>query len=309
MQKYKIILNFLLLLFPLLLLAKPKHLNEEWLQIDKSSFINLMKTLDSNVSNIEYYKQNIPSLSILSSRVMGFDIKKIVAHQEGKYISKVFSIYTYKDIIFNFKITISGVSFEKMNILKEKDKNIKKLLSNSWVETSTQPYFPLDSMILRQFEYEVLNENIYSNLKKNVANHLGNFINIYVEDSIKKEYETLIFPFEDYNFGTACGYAGTVPKGRRAIKVIKKKNPELLKNILRAYSPEGRVYGAEALMELSNKGMIHLSTEDISSIKKVLSLDVSINQCGGCMSSYITAKQIFQSKKDEEFKYINQFLK
>jgi len=295
MRQIKIFL-LILLIFQVILLAKVEPINEKWLQIDKSNMINLIKVIKSQSSNVNFYKKNLKRFNIDSEKELGFGVQRIEACQYGGYISNEVVIYTNNNKIFYFRMRFSGEDDLKIiEILKKRNSNIDKFISEKY-----QISLPSNQMEIKRIKYEVLDEENYSIFKKNIADKLGNFLNIPIDASLKNEYKTLVSPFEDYRFGTRCGYAGTQPKGRKAIEVIKKKNPKLLKNIIRGYSVEGRIYGVEAMLELASKNIIKLTNDDISTIKKVLNLNISINRCEGCIGFSIEAKKMFGYKKYNE---------
>ena len=293
------------LTLPILLLAEAEALNEKWLEADKSNLINLIKVMKTKSLDANFYKKNLRNLDVRSEKEVGFGVKEIQAYQYGGYISNEVSIYTYNDEIFYFRVRATGKDLEKIEILKERDSVISKFISQNWVEDDYQPYPSLVPTVVKRIKYEYLNKKTYLVLTKYVGNYLGNFLDIPIDSSLENEYKVLTSPFEKYDFGTACGYGGTRPKGRQAIEIIKKANPQLLKNIIRGYSVEGRIYGVEALLELASKNTIKLTDDDILTIKKVLNLDISINQCGGCMSSSLVAKEIFEGKKYKELLFLN----
>ncbi|CAA6808745.1 MAG: Unknown protein [uncultured Sulfurovum sp.] len=292
---YDLMKSIFLLLFVVSssLSANSKPLNEAWLKKDKSNFINLMEVIQSKSSDLEFYKKSIHYFDIRKEENIGFGLKRIHGYQSGGYISNSISILVYQSKVFYIKVEIEGKAIEKIKILKARDTQIQKLLDENWREDA---YTLLDSFVVKQLKYETLDEKVYFSFKNQVIKRLGSPLALSVNISLNNEYETLMFPFEQYEFGTACGYAGTRPKGRKAIEIIKTQAPVLLKNIIRGYSLEGRVYGVEALLELSNKGMVKLTKNDIDVIKKVLSLDIPLATCGGCMSYSTNAKQIFQSE-------------
>lgn len=288
---------FFIILFSFInLLAETNTVNESRLKQDEENMLNLMEVLNSGSLEIDFYKKNIENLNIHSEKELGFGVKNIEAYQSGAYTSNVISIYTYNNKIFYFRVRIIGKDIEKIDILKKRNSSIAQFISDKWIVDDYQRFPTLSPIITKRLKYHFLDQETYSIYKTRIANKLGKLLDMPVDHSLRDEYEILISPFEQYNFGTACGYAGIPPLGRQAIKVIKKRNPQLLRNIIRGYSLEGRIYGIQALLELASKNMIQLTKEDISTMKKVINLDVIVNQCGGCMSSSLKAKELFKKE-------------
>lgn len=296
MSRIKIFL-LVLVIFQSILVAKVVPINEKWLELDQSNMINLIKVIKLKSSDINFYKKNLKRFSIENEKELGFGVKKVEAVQYGGYISNEITIYINNNKIFYFRMRISGEDDLKIiEILKKRNNNISKFISEKF-----QVSLPLNKMEIKRIKYEVLDEESYSIFKKSIADKLGNFLNIPINASLKNEYKALISPFEWYRFGTRCGYAGIEPKGRKAIEIIKKKNPKLLKNIIRGYSVEGRVYGVEAMLELASKNIITLTDNDILTIKKVLNLDILVDICEGCIGFSLEAKKIFGEQNYKKF--------
>ena len=288
-------LAFLLIqVLPIVLLAQTEQINEDWLKKDKSNFINLTSVFQSENHSFDFYKDIIENLDIRDSQEIGFGAKRIECVQHGGYISNWISICTFKGEIFYCKVSITSDDVEKMELLGQKDSIIFKLLSENWNKKS----FKQNSSLFESFDYEFKDESLYSKFMDSVKIELGGLsLNTPIDSSLKKYYDILVSPFEKYDFGYACYFAGTPPIGRTAIEKIKENNPRLIRNIIKGYSPEGRIYGIEALLELAAKGEMKLTSQDIIVIKKVLNLNIPINRCKGCMGFSILARKLFNETK------------
>ncbi|HCS21540.1 MAG TPA: hypothetical protein DIW47_13435 [Bacteroidetes bacterium] len=294
MNRYSMIKLFLLaiLLLPTLLSAQNDPLNEDWLQKDKANFLNIMELVLSENSSIDDYKKKIENLNIRNNQDIGFGAKRHDWVQYGGYISTWITLCSYKDTVFYCKLFVTSNDIEKLEILAQRDSSILMLLSRFWNKRNFNPAGELNASL----EFEYTNKEVYFRFKESVKNELGELENISVDSGLAEDYQILLFPSENYDFGYACYYAGNPPYGRIAIENIKETNPYLIKNILRGYNPEGRIYALEALLQLAQEEQLKLTSEDIETIKKVLTLDIPIGRCEGCMVSSILAKDLFSEK-------------
>ena len=291
-MKYKIKIFFLIMLFfPVILFGQDKPINEEWLKIDKSTFLNLMDVLLSNNNSIHFYQKNLKNLG-QENQDIGFNAKRHIWHQGGGYVDNWMTICSYKDTIFYCKILITSTDVEKIEILAQRDSTIQNLLNQNWRKKYSESH--------EYLEFEYLNEELYSKYKTIVKNEFGEFREKEADSLIYNDIQILTSPFENYAFGYACSVAGMPPKGRIAIENIKKYDPTIVKDIILGYNPEGRIYGIEAFLELVEQKKLEMTTEDRNIIKKVLNLNILINECSGCIFTSILAKDLFREKKYRE---------
>jgi hypothetical protein len=77
---------------------------------------------------------------------------------------------------------------------------------------------------------------------------LGTRSNVSVPPELASAYEILTSPFSRLALGASCATNGGAPAGRNeATSLARAKRYELLRNVLRGASPEGRLYAAWAL--------------------------------------------------------------
>jgi hypothetical protein len=273
--------------------AHREPINRTWLKIDKSNFINLMTVLKSENKSFEFYTETLENIHIRNNQDIGFGARRITAAQYGGYISNWIYICTFKGEVFYCNVSISTSDADKMELLGRRDTVISNMLEKYWTKKS----FTQDSKSVKTYEYKFVNEDLYLQYMNSTKSKLGEIPNLPIDSSLKEQYDILLFPFEKYDFGYFCYGAGYPPVGRIAIEKVTENNPELLRHIIKGYSPEGRIYGIEAILKLAMDGKMELTPQDIASIKKVLSLDIPINRCQGCMVSSITAKELFNEKE------------
>jgi hypothetical protein len=114
-----------------------------------------------------------------------------------------------------------------------------------------------------------------------------------VPDELKKSFDYLTSPF-------ACRAFGPVD-GHLAIAALVNANRiDLLENVLRGFSPSGRVYAALALLKLNKKSHVVLSPDIVTTIEKVRNLDLPITTAHGCLVSSSTANEIVNEEDESE---------
>lgn len=135
-----------------------------------------------------------------------------------------------------------------------------------------------------------------ASLSRNIAAELGEPSTVKVPKSLAIAYAALMSPSSRLVFGSACGVAGSKPAGRvGAEALLKAKRVDLLNNILRGPSPEGRVYAVQALEALRAKG-VALGEADQVAIAKVKALPILINACAGCMPENKPAAELLADR-------------
>jgi hypothetical protein len=101
-------------------------------------------------------------------------------------------------------------------------------------------------------------------------------------------------PLSELDYGTACYWAGMPPPGREAIDhLIAKQRYDLIGNVLRGYSPEGRLYALEAILTKGRESQ-SLLQRNCQTISRVVNLPTAINTCYGCLGGRHTAKEVEQ---------------
>ena len=271
------------LIYPYMVLAQEKVIQEEWLQKDKANFLNFMEIILSDNKDINYFKKNLSNQAFHTSQDIGFGAKRYEFVRLSGYISNRIFICTYNNKIFDVRVLTAPDDIRIFEILAKKDSVIHNLLEKYWIIKPNNK----NSELKESLNFEYRNDSLYSEFKRKVANTLGELEKIVVDSMLLKSYKLLLLPFEQYSFGYRCGIVGRPPEGRAAIEKIKNQNPTLLRNIIKGYNPEGRIYGVEALLELAYEGKIKLSANFIEIINKILKMDIPIQGCHGCIVSKI----------------------
>lgn len=83
--------------------------------------------------------------------------------------------------------------------------------------------------------------------------------------------------------GAVCYYSGVPPKGRQALdELVRMKRTDLMKNLLNAPSPEGRVYAA---LGLGQMGVM----SDAEVKAWVGRIETPVSVCAGCLVLEVSA--------------------
>jgi len=117
-----------------------------------------------------------------------------------------------------------------------------------------------------------------------------------VPKALRSSYELLISPNGSLEIGSQCGFAGKTMEGLVAIrKLAKARRIDLIRNVLSGPNPGGRVYAAQALLELERRGS-NINAGDKEKIRKITSSKITLTVCYGCLFSTLTAKEILDSE-------------
>jgi hypothetical protein len=270
----KKIVFYFILIVPMMLFSEFTTLNEDWLSMDKSNILTFMNAVHSKEQSMDSFKQKMKGLTIKESENLGFGLHRLYGVEQGGYTTLWMTFYLFEDKLLYYKAVINGKNdVSTIRLLMQGDLKFFQLIERQWktviVEGTGDASLYFDS----------LNTHLYQEFQEKVERNLGEMLPLSVHEDLQKEYNLLISPFEFYDFGKFCNHSLFHAKAKSAIAKIKKEKPEFLKNILRAYSAEGRTYAIEALFSLVDNGQIKLTKADIEVIKKVLNLDVSLSKC------------------------------
>lgn len=141
--------------------------------------------------------------------------------------------------------------------------------------------------------FEVEDTQTLGSLKNRVAKHLGEQTPIDVPKEIESAYRYLLLPYESGVIAERCGIAGTPTPEHVAIHALFEKGSlATIINVLKGYSPEGRIYALILLTQLQRTGM-RLDPDVLTTMEKVRSLPVKVASCSGCViTESVTAADI-----------------
>jgi hypothetical protein len=137
------------------------------------------------------------------------------------------------------------------------------------------------------------NEAVLMGYRSAVSAALGKPKQAAVPDELKKSFYYLTSPLE-------CTAIGPTDGDMAIDALVNANRVDLIENVLRGFSPSGRVYAAQALLRLSKKNEVVLSADIVSTIEKVRSLDLPITTVHGCIVSRLTANDILSDQDESE---------
>jgi hypothetical protein len=110
------------------------------------------------------------------------------------------------------------------------------------------------------------------------AKALGALVAVVPPAPLRASYETLLEPSESLMFGHACGFGGTRPPGRREMDTLVTAGRfDLIRNVLRGPTPEGRAFAAEAL-----RNAHRVTADDRATFAAIRRSGGSVAFCEGC---------------------------
>jgi hypothetical protein len=131
------------------------------------------------------------------------------------------------------------------------------------------------------------NEAVLQRYKTSVSAALGEMKHIDVPDELKKSFDYLMSPLECTVFDSEAGHSAIA-------ELVNAGRVDLVENVLKGFSPSGRVHAVVALLELNKSRQ--LSPETLSTIEKIRSLDTVIIVARGCLVSHVTADDILSEE-------------
>ncbi|AUC77551.1 hypothetical protein [Olleya sp. Bg11-27] len=268
-NNFKYIFYFSIIFFTQFIVSQ--NINDK----DVSNIIVLSNFLESENYSYSCFLKEVQNINVSEKSLLWINSKKIEASQYGDATSAHITLCVIKDTIFYLNF-----SFNQRNtgILKKKartNKDLSDILKN-WdlLKNEGNEYL--------YFEYR--NFEFINDFKSKVSNYLGELTPVKLDDETRVEYELLIGFNKNYDFGTACYGGNKRPEARDAIeKLIKKNRIDLIKNVLRGFNPEGRMYAMEALFKINKFDESKIDKKDLDVIKKLIKLPLMIRTCYGSL--------------------------
>lgn len=272
-------------------LTTDADLNSEWLKLDKENFNNILSLLDnqSALNNQDQFINSIIKLDIRETKDLGFGLTYFECAQYGGYVTTWINLVAFKNVIIQYEISYSKEDFQIIDYLIKRDPKMRNEISYVVDSTARYSFSYLDSLTFDEF-------------KTNVASELGpiKLSSSEQDNEFYSNYSILTSPFNSYDYGTTCYYSGVEPEGRTAINYfVSSNNVETIREIMKGYNPEGRLYAIEALLTAVKEKKATLTEQDKVSIKRILALKIPISTCSGCMVSTSTADDLLDEKLKE----------
>jgi hypothetical protein len=252
-------------------------LEAEWLAKDLQS-VELISSLASpSALTVERIKDVLSLGKDGELEDLGFDMISFDLAIGNGYTRLYVEGLAVKGSIASYKLGIEASS--------ESWPHIRERIIEVWKENGGPEFTETDSGIM----HVETNEAVLQVYKASVVAALGEMKRVDVPNELKNSFDYLMSPLECRAFGTRghVAIAALVNAGRL----------DLVENVLRGFSPSGRVHAAVALLKLNRTEQLVLSPETLSTIEKIRSLDTSITQVDGCLVSRRTAKKILSEEQ------------
>jgi hypothetical protein len=189
--------------------------------------------------------------------------------------------FVFRGTIGFYKVGIRGSS--------ESWPRIRERVIDLWKHNHGPDFTESDSGLV----YTETKAAVFLAYRSAVSAELGEMKRVEVTDELKKAFDYLTLPLENWGIG------GT--EGDMAIHALVNANRiDLIENVLRGFNPGGRVYAALALLKLSKANQCVLSADTVGTIAKVSNLDISITTGSGCIINRRTAKEILSDLDESE---------
>ncbi|OWP85515.1 hypothetical protein BWK60_13700, partial [Flavobacterium covae] len=265
-----------------------KSLNLEWLKLDLENLNNIISIANNKkaLENDSFFKKSIINFDLRDTKDLGFGLTLIDGAQYGGYVTTWVKALTYKNKIIQYEFSYTINDFEIVNYLIKNNTDLKSKIILK--QTDVAPY-----------SLNYINELSYQNFTNKAKKKLGK-INLKIDNTnekLKAAYNLLTDPINTYDFGKYCYEGSSQPEGYKAINyLISSNNLNIIKEIIKGYNPEGRLYAIEAILVAASENKIVLTNEDKALIKKILKLNILIKKCDGCKVFKTYVGEILDSK-------------
>lgn len=254
----------------------------------KSNFIKLIDFLSTDDLSLDDL-ESIRNIDITPQYTLWEDYTRIVANRYDRYVSFGLNIGAIEDKIFYLRINISDDDANMLQRFSNENVIIKNHLKQYWHSSEI-----LTNCEGLEFEYFYLNEDLQKDYELSVAKDLGIVKSFDIQEEFKGSYDILMDASHYYDYGDSCYYSGVKPTGKVAIEqLVDAGRFDLVKNIIRGFNPEGRAYGIEALLKANSTRRGLLTDTDREVIKTLISIDMVVNHCSGCIVGEYTYDVLF----------------
>lgn len=259
----------MLILSPGLTLPSERPIINERLDVDRALIKDMSLLISGGIKTLNDIKDfDSPSYVKEHDRSLGFNYKIYHFVKSGEYISVnlVVLVHEGRDIVM-FKIKMYSFNKTAWGILA---KEFPVLTQKSGKKQN------------EQVTYTVKNEPACKKMESDYTSAIGELNQVKIPAKIRDEYEFLMNPLNELDYGSSCYAAGTRPDGYLAIeKIMKYGNVKIIENILRSPNPEGRIYAIQALFR-KNIDSLKKKNRYSDIIDRILSLGIDIRICAGC---------------------------
>lgn len=271
MKQYKFLFTIGVLCFFYLSSFSQTAGRKEWVDKDVSIFkhyfeifpLNTTTTLDDLKSKLKLFKY-----SEIDSIGFGGVLRWWTC--PGGYITIGATILSYKNQIVMVVTTIDNYYISSLSRVFKQDSTLKiKFYKLFTVRKITHDF--QDST----YEYTYINQPLFEEYKNHISEFLGKQTIVNTE-KCQFEYNLLNSPVSRYQLANPAHK--NYPPNYAVTKLKNENRVDCFLNIIRGYSLTGRIYGIRGLLELVKEGKYILTKDDKELIKKVLSLNLTVEE-------------------------------
>jgi len=250
-------------------------LQAEWLARDLQSIELISNLASPSALTVQRIKDVLSLGKDGELEDLGFDTIRFDLGRGNGYTRLFVEGLAVKGSIGSYKIGIEASS--------ESWPRIREPIIELWKHNGGPDFTETDTGIV----HVETNEAVLQGYKTSVAAALGEMKRVDVPSELKNSFDYLMSALECRAFGT---------RGHVAIAaLVNAGRVDLVENVLKGFSPSGRVHAAVALLKLNKSEQ--LSAETLSTIEKIRSLDISITEVDGCLVSRRTANKILSEEQ------------
>jgi len=259
----------------------PKPLNPEWLAKDFQSFELIPLLASPSALTVPGIRDLLRVGDSGEEEDLGFEATTFDIGQGNGYTRLYAEGLTFKGNIGFYKFGIEAS--------RESWPRIRERLIELWKQNRGPDFTETETGIV----HVETNDAVFQGYRSAVSAALGKMKQAEVPDELKKSFDYLTSPLECGAFGPAAGDVAIAA-------LVNANRIDLLENVLRGFSPSGRVYAALALLKLNKKSHVVLSPDIVTTIEKVRNLDLPIRTAHGCIVSRRTANEILNEEDESE---------
>lgn len=248
-----------------------KKINPEWLAADIVAVQLIHQIMPLEQQSVDHIKSVLNDDTIYNETDLGFGAKGFRITKKNGYTSLDIEGFSFDSEIGYYKISVISD--------RENWQKVRTEIIEAW-KSQVGPNY-------KEAEYGMMSVPIFNRVYKSyqaaVGAELGEMQPAQVPLHLKTSYDYLTSLLNDSYVGKLCGYAGAPPAGKLAIDaLVNAGRIDLIENVLRGYSPVGRIYAAIALLEMKERGFA-LSAQTQSTLDKVINLPILVSACSGCI--------------------------
>jgi hypothetical protein len=245
--------------------AKPHFLNSDWLNKDLELVASLAKHIDKPYPKLDRFLSQVQGSDTKTHRWIGFELQQVKLAKYGGYTTAWITVVALHEEIVALEIIQSGTQDSWLYVYPQ--------LQKAWKQHATENVEKASLTAVRFVEQGKIDHAIFAELgAPSLFEEAG---------ACERQFELLLSPFDTLDVGKACYFDGVPPPGYSAVKqLINSGRFDLIRRVLRAPTPEARMYAVLSLYDRSDK-----TEDDKSVIEKLRKMDLPMRVCRGCRIS------------------------